>query len=136
MMKHIDEDKLQQYILEILDPDEKSSIELHIAECTECMQNLNKIRQQTEIIGSFEPEIELPIIEMPMQKIINFKHYFKIAAVFAVGFALGAILFGQSKTEYLTVVRHNIKTNQPKTIFPHFSPFEPVDLEWEIYMVD
>ena len=54
-MRHIDNDTLLKFVLELLDDQENQRIQLHLSQCERCKAALDNIRHQTDIIGSIVP---------------------------------------------------------------------------------
>jgi len=55
MIKHIDEDRLLEYALDIIEEQiEISEIEDHLRECRDCRERFEKIKNDMEVIGGLE----------------------------------------------------------------------------------
>ena len=87
-MKHIDEDRLLKFTLELLDKVDSEIVSEHLKECKTCSQKYEKIMNEVDLIGSFNPDIESNIIPIP-RKNSTYSIWLTRAAVLLIGFLLG-----------------------------------------------
>ena len=86
-MEHIDKDKLYKYSLQLLDDSENEVLKAHLDNCEICSEKKDRIAQEINMIGSFDPDLEM---QMPILK-KKFKRmdWIKSAAVLLIGFFFG-----------------------------------------------
>ena len=89
VMKHPDEDTLLRQVLELLDVEEQEELSSHLAACASCRKKLVELKRETETLGSVDPEIPEPHIEMPRRHRLLPLPPVRAAAVLLIGFLAG-----------------------------------------------
>jgi len=88
-MKHPTEDILLASVLETLEPDEEATLQEHIAQCETCRLQMNQLEQETDLIGSLEPEMTRTFYPLPARRSTARFTWVKVAALVTVGFLAG-----------------------------------------------
>jgi hypothetical protein len=127
-MTHPDEDTLLKSVLGILEESEERQVQQHLAECPECQTRLEKLRKDTEIIGSLELETMAPEIPFPKPVRINFMPVIKVAALLLIGFIVGFGSSNLSHREAVNVIPQRLQVNPPMEKAIQYSACEPIDL--------
>jgi len=113
-MKHISEDNLLQYALEIIESDqEREGIEIHLKDCPTCRNLLNKLLEDINVIGSVSPRVQSKT--MPNQKRTFIKRYafLKVAALFLFGLFVGLGISGRTDQEIVFISPAYINQSPP-----------------------
>ncbi|MBT3232720.1 MAG: hypothetical protein HN356_07885 [Calditrichaeota bacterium] len=127
-MEHPTEDKLLGLELELLDAEEKQRIREHIRECKKCEMRFSKVVADTQILGSIDPEIVLPIYDYPDIDKHSFRAILRFAAVLLIGFIIGYGTSLFSRPVCNNVVPQYLKTKPVEQPMFQFTSTEVVDL--------
>lgn len=92
-MNHLPDDDLLKYALELLDENEARGIDVHLKECGECRARLERLRTETELLGSIQATAEEPVFSRPKAKSRVLYVALRAAALLLIGFLAG---FGTS----------------------------------------
>jgi len=117
-MKHIEEDRLLEYALETRPDDEdRKTIEAHLAECQQCRDALEKIRDELTIIGSIRPDVTpFPVQSSNKRKSIV-PALLKAAALVIFGAVTGFGLAAQISTEQVSILpRYEIQSSSNSSL--------------------
>ena len=111
-MIHIDEDILVKSSLNLLDESETSKIEIHLTECTICLEKMKNISADLEFISSFDPmmnEQQYPSVRKNKSNSVWIKN---VAVIF---FILGVGIIGSEfiQTRQTNVVGQRLQSNSP-----------------------
>jgi len=87
-MKHIDDDTLYKYTLELFDKTDSKRVCEHLRKCEICKNKLQKIEDEIELISSYNPNVELKMPSLPAKNSIGLV-WLKRAAVLIVGIFIG-----------------------------------------------
>lgn len=87
-MCHFDKDTLYKYALDLLDDSDSKFIREHLKECELCEQKYNEIKDELDVISSYNPELKIDIPQLPKQGNSG-RIWLKRAAVLFIGFLLG-----------------------------------------------
>ena len=87
-MKHLDDDTIYNLFLELLDDSESAKAKAHIKHCEECANNFQKISNQINFIGSYNPIIENDYNPLKKDTSSHFL-WLKRAAIIILGVFLG-----------------------------------------------
>ena len=112
-MKHINDDDLLKRVLQLLPEDALTLQEAHLIECARCRAALDRMKRETEFIGSLEPEIGEPRLPLPKTRGAPLSRILKIAALLAIGFMAGYGFSASSRTAVVTVIPHRVHSTQP-----------------------
>lgn len=119
-MNHLDEDNLLRRVLELLEEDELTEQDRHLTGCSHCQARLDRMKQETELIGSIEPGFDKPVIPLPKSRKIPFSRLVKIAALLIIGFVAGYSVSSYRRSTIITVIPHHVSytpESQPLTGF-------------------
>ena len=126
-MKHIEEDTILKFLLELLDDEEYKIVNDHITECEICNTILNELKKQNELIASYNPEVQNSYIPVFKKK----KHYsiwLKRAAVLLIGFLLGYSTSLLLQPEKVMVVEQYLITKSPQVVSSGFIECPSIDI--------
>ncbi len=130
-MKHPDEDILLKNHLDLLDEGERSVLMTHLDSCALCRERSRTIRREIDVIGSIDPELVVPEIELPAAKREPWSVGIRVAAILLIGFFVG---YGYSRfftpPEYQVVPSYH-NPSAPSLTIEEFSICESVNLEVE-----
>ena len=127
-MKHPAEDTLLKSVLGILEEPEERQIQEHVAQCPECQTRLEKLRNDTNIIGSLELKTDRLEIPLPKTMRINWMPLLRAAALLLIGFMVGFGSSNLSHREVVTVIPQRLQVVAPAGIGIQYSSCEPIDL--------
>ena len=127
-MNHLDIDTLLKFALELVEHQESQQIQEHLSQCDRCRAELDKIRYQTNIIGSVDPEIDPPRYPLPKAQRISFLPVIKAAALVLLGFAVGVGTANLSQPEQVNVVPQRIELSSPQSSAAAFTSCESLDI--------
>lgn len=128
-MKHLEDDELQKSVLQLLDEHEERQLQEHLLQCDDCRTRFDLLRQQTEIIGSLEPEIEQPDYPLPRAKRAAYIGLLKVAALLLIGFLVGFGVSELSRPVHVNVVQQQLDIPTPSISVTRYASCEPVDIE-------
>jgi hypothetical protein len=113
-MKHIDDDALLGHALDTIDDDAARNLIVdHLADCPECRQKLDEIRDDINIIGNINPtsvRIGTPFVKAKSRIVVSL---IRAAAFIAIGFVGG-----------MTAARWTV--NSPATVAPLYADLTPI----------
>jgi anti-sigma factor RsiW len=128
-MNHIENDRLIQFVLGILDEQDNAIISDHLSTCESCRAEAKSVEQAVRIMGS----IEIPVNAKRPALIHNQRKpmhsVYKLAAGLAVGFLLGYTLGQSSNSVPPTVVPQRIMHEAIQGPFSGHNSCPPVDLK-------
>jgi hypothetical protein len=127
-MKHPDDDTLLKSALGLLDEQEEAALQSHISQCDDCRERINRIKNDTDVIGSLELDIGTPEIPLPTPHHIAYMSLLKAVALILVGFAVGYGTSTLSHRESVNVIPQQLQTSSPVGTAVQYSSCEPVDL--------
>jgi anti-sigma factor RsiW len=127
-MKHPDEDTMLKSVLGILEEPEERQLQEHVKECPECQARLEKLLNDTKIIGSLELDIISPTIPLPKPMRINWMPLLRAAALLLIGFMVGFGSSNLSHREAVNVIPQRLQVASPAGGAVQYSSCEPVDL--------
>ena len=130
-MTHPDEDILLKFHLEIVKESERLTLMDHLDSCDRCRGRSRIIQREIEMIGSVDPELLPPEIELPVRKREHLSIGIRAAAILLFGLFVG---YGYTHLVTPSEVRVIPSCHTPST--PHqtlgeFSICESVNLEVE-----
>ena len=102
-MKHYDEDIIYKFVLDILDASESEQIRKHSGNCDLCQMKITEINKRIELIGSYNPKIELKRDKKKSDRKYN-STIAKAAAVTLIGLTIGYSVIDYSFKENIVVV--------------------------------
>ena len=111
-MNHYDEDTIIKYVLETLDNNEFALVNNHLEECEICNAKADKVKNEIEMISSFNANIE-DIEYQPKLKSSHSYVWLKRAAVLVIGFLTGYLTSTLTQPEQVNVVEQKLI---PKTL--------------------
>ena len=127
-MKHPDDDKLLKSVLQLLDEHEESELKNHLLQCDDCRARFERLRRETDVIGSIEPEINKQIFPLPHARNITYVTLLKVAALLLIGFMAGYGTSHLTSPECINVVGHQLKTSSPPESLTRYAACESVDM--------
>ena len=127
-MKHPDDDKLLKSVLQLLDEHEESELKNHLAQCDDCRSRFERLRRETDIIGSIKPEFERQTFPFPRTRNFTYASLLKVAALLLIGFMAGYGTSHLSSPECINVVGHQLKTSAPPESLTRYATCESVDM--------
>lgn len=102
-MNHLEEDILYKFVLDILDSTESEQIREHSSNCKLCHTKITEINKRIELLGSYNPEIELK--RSAKKSDLKYKWIIaKAAAVTLIGLTIGYYVVDYSVKEKIVVV--------------------------------
>lgn len=107
-MKHLDEDLLLKYALELVeDKKEQGDIESHLSACSECRALLRELYSDMDVIGSIKPH--RASLDLPVRKSGRIILYsiIRAAALIIFGIAIG---YGAA----------NLQSNEKVSVMPSY----------------
>lgn len=114
-MNHIAEDTLLKSALKLLENGEEARVQMHLSQCDECRNRYFEMKQENEVIGSVDPQVEMEAPPMPMAKRITFVPLLKAAAILAIGFLTGYLVNEWTRPCPVNVVPQNLMTKAQVT---------------------
>ena len=114
---------------ELFESDEEVKLHEHLEQCQDCRRRYRKLKAETEIIGSINPELPGPSIELPDKKKLLVSNIFKIAALLLVGFTAGYVTSEDSQPEQISVVPQYSVVSTPEDSLGYFFICESIDLK-------
>jgi anti-sigma factor RsiW len=126
-MNHPDDDRLLKLVLELLDADEEVQLKDHLAKCDSCRVRFERIRSETEVIGSIEPEIDTQAYPMPQTTRPALVAWMKVAALLLIGFMAGYVTSNATRPAYVNVVPQQLKVKSPPEHVLLYASCESVD---------
>ena len=126
-MQHYNEDNLLKYQLELLDGDELINLRTHLDSCQLCQTKLADIKNDVELISSYDPDIndvQIPIIK-------NRKSYavwLKRAAVLLVGFVTGYSTSVFVQPDHVVVVGQYLNTAKTNAVMTDYTVCPSIDI--------
>ncbi|MFH1845463.1 MAG: zf-HC2 domain-containing protein [bacterium] len=126
-MKHPTEDTLLASILETLEPAAAAALQEHLAGCESCRRQCDQLRQETELIGSLEPEIARTFYPLPPKRQTARFTWVKVAALVTVGFLAGYGAAHSSGGSGDDILQPFLDARAPDSSFTLFFPCESVD---------
>lgn len=127
-MKHPDENTLLKYVLELLESEEETLVKIHIEKCENCKEKYKQIKDGTNLLKGFDPEIETGNMSLPVKKEFIFSFWLKAAAILLIGFILGYYTAIQINSKEVNVVEQNLISKPFSNPANEFTPCEQVDL--------
>ncbi|MBL1213634.1 MAG: hypothetical protein D8M61_09840 [Ignavibacteriae bacterium] len=126
-MKHIVEDTLLKYQLELLEGEELVNVKNHLTLCETCRLKLDKIKSELELISSYDPEVEdvhIPIAKKRRSSTL----WLRRAAVLLVGFVSGYSTSLYLQPDQVVVVSQYLNTNKTNISFDDYTFCPSVDI--------
>ena len=127
-MNHIDDDNLLKQALQLTDEEEEKRLNDHILQCEKCHTRFDQIKHQIDIIGSVEPEIDIPVYPLPRAKRMSFSTWMRAAALLLLGFMMGYSVSQLSEPTDVNVIPQRLKIVSQSVSIAEFTSCEPVDL--------
>lgn len=127
-MDHLNDDILLKSALGLLDEAEEKRIEDHVKTCDQCRNQRNSMNHQIEIIGSFEPKLDVQAYPLPRARSIPFLPLLKAAAILIIGFMLGYLTSELSQPRAVSVMEQQLITKAPVTTMATYKTAEQVDI--------
>jgi len=119
-MNHINDDALLKRVLQLLEKDDLEEQDRHLSGCSLCTTRLAEISDETNILGSIEPDIQVPEIPLPRSdRSLSFR-LMKIAALLIIGFVAGYAVSRSSGISLVTIVPYQVSH---ATVQPPLSQF-------------
>lgn len=125
---HPDEDVLLKFVLQTLDDDEQRIIESHLRECAECRSAVDRIRRETDLIASFDPETELPAFSCPKPRSRTTVVLLRAAALLLIGFLAGYTTSFLSGREYQNIIPYRVQSTRDSRPLDQFTTCESIDI--------
>lgn len=126
-MKHIEEDTILKYLLEVLDDEELKRVRDHLTECEICNAKLNELKNQNELIASYNPEVNNSYIPF-LKKKDNYSIWFKRVAVLLVGFILGYSTSVLLRPDKVIIVEQYLIVKSPQVVSADFIQCPNIDI--------
>jgi len=126
-MNHLEDDKLLELALELLENDEAVKLKEHISECHDCREKFEAVKKRMDIIGGFDPVIEEPSHTFPNRRRSATKVWLRAAAILIVGFAAGYFTARYSQPECVNVVGQLLAVNTPADTLSGFVSLERLE---------
>jgi len=127
-MKHPDEDTLLKLVLQLHEHREEMKIREHLEQCPDCHAIYRKLQGEAELIGSIDPEIPEPSIELPFRKHSQVSNFFKIAALLIISYVGGYVTSEILRPDKVSVVPQYYNVSVPKDSPEFFVVCESDDL--------
>ncbi len=131
-MNHIDQDTLLKLTMGLLEPVTDQQVMEHIMQCPECMQSYITAKSQADMLGSYQPEFEVPKFPLPSAKIRRFTPLLKIAAILTIGFLTGFVFSEMTSTEPVLVVQQTL-VSKPEVRTAGYTHCHQVDTRVNTY---
>jgi anti-sigma factor RsiW len=132
MKHHPDDDQLLQLGLGVLPAEVEQEVQGHLAQCAECAEKQSRLRRETDLIGSLEPEIgpiHYPLRPLLQRRSPAWVAVMRVAALVAVGFVAGYAVSYLGRPEPVTVVPYYATEPNERDIDGPFVFCEAVDTE-------
>jgi anti-sigma factor RsiW len=127
-MNHPDDDALLRFLLETDEEEERGRLENHLDECPACRGKLAKLRRETEMLGSFDPDLPPLQVSMPKVRGRMWRRVSPLAAALVVGIALGYGVSRIAVTPERTIVASYLTKSSPFPPDDRFIVCETVDI--------
>lgn len=111
-MNHPTDDTLLRLVLELLDEDESHSVRGHLEMCADCRARYERMRANTDMLGSISPDVEAPSLPSRTH-VVRFHPLLKAAALLAVGFFGGFAASAVTNKPPVNVVPSCLVTSSP-----------------------
>lgn len=112
-MKHLNEDILLKLSLDLLDGEEQTQALSHLAECGECREAFAKLKQDTDRLGDFAPELADISYPLPRAKSSSKLWLLRAAALLLIGFAGGMGVSNYFHGDCVNVFAYSAQGSQP-----------------------
>lgn len=132
MKKHISEDTLLKFQLELLEGPDERRVREHLSGCEKCSRRLEDLQKQTDIIKSFELDIGETVYPLPRGRRVTFMPLLKAAAVLAIGFLAGYLTSELTRPHPVDVVGQTLIPKAQVTSISRYTPCEPTDLQMSL----
>ena len=127
-MNHPTDDALLAFLLETVDEKEKMLLQEHVDACSPCKERFLQFQRETDVLGSFNPDLPPLGLRMPKGRPYFGRRYFQLAAGLILGFALGYGYFRLPVPSEATVVASYLVKSSPLLAGEEFVVCETVDL--------
>jgi hypothetical protein len=133
-MTHRTEDELLAYALEVVDSDEeRDAIAAHVAECPECRQRLEHLRQDIEVIGGVRPRRQVLRTPYPRQRLAVAHGIIRAAALVVLGFLVGLGASSWAGREPVFLSRAYVELSPPDESLTAYTVSDATDVPIEYY---
>jgi len=113
-MKHLDEDSLLEYALELNDGARREEIARHLESCVDCRARLEQIKADIDVIGSArgKPTMMPPPVVKKSNVVVSL---LRVAAILACGIVVGYGAAQLGQTEHICVEPAYLATSPPSS---------------------
>ena len=102
-MCHFDRDTLYKYALELLNDSDSKFVDKHLLECERCKEKYHEVKNEFDLISSYNPELKVEIPQLPKKNDIGIV-WLRRAAVLFIGFLLGYSTYSLMQSEKVEIV--------------------------------
>ncbi|MBU0509687.1 zf-HC2 domain-containing protein [bacterium] len=88
-MNHLSEDKLLEYVLELLDGNDERDVRLHLEKCEECRHRYEKVQREVSMFGGVEATGTIPAFPLRRARSPVLHVALRAAALLLIGFLAG-----------------------------------------------
>ncbi len=121
MRKHVGNDELLRYQLDLLEKRKVQSIRTHLDECKRCASLLVTVEDDLRIIKGFDPAVEVVVPPLPVARPGRIRSFLRIAAILALGFLLGALTSESLRSPSVDVVPQHFVGRPPAMTVGQFT---------------
>jgi len=127
-MNHLNEDQLQKFVLDILDTEEKASVQSHLSGCSDCRERQQRISRDIELLGSIQTKDTIHDYALPSsEKSRMSSALLKSAALLLVGFTAGLGASTLCRSECVNVIPYQSRTVAEQVSNQHYTICETLD---------
>ncbi len=127
MTRHVSQETVLKLTLGLLQPPAEQRVRDHLRGCTKCHEHMEEAEETIRVIGGITPGITARPPVLPSLRPVR-AGWFRVAAMLAVGFALGVLASESLRSPALTVVRQQIVPAPPVSPADGFVACDAIDV--------
>ena len=127
MTRHVSQDTVLKLTLGLLQPPAEQRVRDHLRGCTKCLGLMEEAERTVRVIEEITPDITARLPVLPSLRPAR-SGWFRVAAMLAVGFALGVLASESLRSPALTVVRQQILPAPPVSPADGFVACDAIDV--------
>ena len=127
MIRHVNQDTVLKLALGLLEPPAEERVMDHLRRCTRCLGLREEAERTIRLIQDITPDVTARLPLHPSRRPIR-DSWLRVAAMLALGFALGFLASESLRSPAVTVVRQQIVPAPPVTAADGFVACDVVDV--------
>ncbi|MBM4169404.1 MAG: hypothetical protein FJ215_09635 [Ignavibacteria bacterium] len=121
MTRHVKNDELLKYQMDLLEEGKAKSIRQHLKRCRTCRSALDRAKADLHVIGGFNPEMEIIVPPLPTSSSSRVQSFLRVAAILAIGFLLGVLTSESLRSPAVEIVPQHFVGSPPATTVGQFT---------------